>query len=76
MPSYWPRHPCNPVSSAAASSMPLLFLPCEQRPMGKEESSLKHPSFTFILCFKLLLAGVVVYAEQPFIKGKGKSSRE
>lgn len=76
MPLHCPRHPCNPVSSAAASSMPLLFLPCEQRTIGKEKSSLEYPRITFILCFKLLLAGIVICAEQAFIKGRGYSRRE
>lgn len=68
--------PLQPCQLCSCSSMPLPFLPCEQRPIGKEESSLKYPSITFILCFKLLLAGIVVYSEQLFINGRGNSRWE
>lgn len=63
-------------TSAAASSTPLLFLPYEQRPTAKQEGSLKYPSITFILCFDLFLAGIVVYAEQLFVKGRGNNRWE
>lgn len=48
-----------------------MFFPHEERPIRKQGGCLESPSIVLIPCYKLLVAGVVGYAEQLLEKGEG-----